>query len=137
MIYIYIYRLKSSILGYGVNDFYRFYVFPEWKYGAGENVCTSAGPYTRGLQPIEYFDALDTGTVFIQYANTDGIKYVAYHDSLEIQGRYYTEVKIFEHLTKMGEAYPQKIYWAKHIGRIRYELFNGEVWNLKEYSIKQ
>jgi len=103
---IYVYMVRSSILGYGINDFYRFYVFPEWKYGAGENVCTSAGPLTRGLQPIEYFDALDTGTVFIQYANTDGIKYVAYHDSLEIQGRYYTEVKVFEHLTKIVSSMP-------------------------------
>tara|TARA_B110000090_G_scaffold206394_1_gene255749 strand:+ start:938 stop:1597 length:660 start_codon:yes stop_codon:yes gene_type:complete len=134
---IYIYRLKSSILGYGINYFYRFFVFPEYKYGNGEEVCHTAGPYTRGLQPIEYFDGQDTGTVFQQYVMNPGIKYVEFHDSLKLLNKVYNDVKVFEYIEPYGNAYPQKIYWSKNIGRIRYELFNGEIWNLKEYSINQ
>lgn len=133
----YLYKLKSSILGYGINDFYDFRIFPEHKYAKGVDVCHSAGPYTQGLWPVEYFDAQDTGTVFQQYVMNPGMKYIAFYDTLELEGKLYHNVKVFEYIEPFENSYPQKIYWAKHIGRIRFELYNGGIWNLIEYTIKQ
>lgn len=130
------YKCKSSKIG-NVKKFRDFIVNPRMDLDPTKSWCWGGTPETRGLSPVEYFEASVIGEIIIRYANTEGIKYVAYHDSFEVRGKYYNDVKVFEHLTKMGEAFPQKIFWSKNIGRIRYELGNGEIWNLKEYSINQ
>ncbi len=131
------YRLKSSVLGYDINSFYIFQIHLQLEVNLEKSWCYAFGPYTSGTAPVEYFEANDTGEVVVRYANSNGIKYLSYHDSLAIEGKQYYKVKVFEHLSSTGPKGPRKIYWSKYIGRIRYEFFNGEVWNLIEHKVIQ
>ncbi len=65
---------------------------------------------------------------------------ILYKDSLEsykVIGVDYKQVKVFENLIKRYEKQPKIIYYAKNVGVIKKELFNGEVWELKKYFINK
>ena len=56
-------------------------------------------------------------------------------DSLTIEDNVYTEVKKFSKTKHTYNLIPEVTYYAPNVGLIRKELFNGDVWNLKEYYI--
>jgi hypothetical protein len=59
--------------------------------------------------------------------------------SLELEGRVYTSVRVFECNVPPNNTakLPKVVYYAKNVGVIQKELFNGEVWRLMNYSVKQ
>ena len=61
---------------------------------------------------------------------------VARHlDSLKIGDKIFTNVKKFTKTKHTYNLIPKVTYYAPHVGLIRKELFNGDVWNLKTYNI--
>lgn len=92
-------------------------------------------PYAISYPSIIYYTLVTIGSKIEIYAG-DEIKYENYHDSMELQGRTYYQVKEFS--TSAFSSKKQKsIFWAKNIGRIRYETFDGEIWNLINYKVEQ
>ncbi|MFM9944632.1 MAG: hypothetical protein ACKVQB_05310, partial [Bacteroidia bacterium] len=67
----------------------------------------------------------------------DELKFEKHYDSIELQGKRYYEVK--EITTTASPFGPKqiKIFWAKNVGRIRFETFGGEIWNLVNYHVLQ
>ncbi len=58
-------------------------------------------------------------------------------DSLTIKGKIFRHVKKFSKTQHTYNLIPEITYYAPNVGLIRKELFNGDVWNLKEYFINQ
>ena len=56
-------------------------------------------------------------------------------DSLTIGNEVFTKVKKFSKTRHTYNLIPEVTYYAPNVGLIRKELFNGDVWNLKEYFI--
>ena len=55
-----------------------------------------------------------------------------------INGTPYGAVRIFENLAAPSSpTQPKELWYAKNIGIIRKELFNGEVWFLDRYFVTQ
>jgi hypothetical protein len=49
----------------------------------------------------------------------------------------HTQVKVFKIEQEEYSYQPHKTYYSKHIGLVRSELFNGQVWNLIRYHVTQ
>jgi hypothetical protein len=67
------------------------------------------------------------------------ILYLDFKPTFELEGKTFENVKVFEVLDTAyeGTNLPRKTYYAKGVGLIRKELWNGQVWNLVEYSVSQ
>jgi hypothetical protein len=126
----YYFNLRSSLFKNDVKDFYRISVTLQLTANLEKFWCRVED--TSFYRPIEYFEANNTGENL-----QNAVKFFSFHDSLAIEGKQYYQVKVFEHLTNAGPKNSRKIYWSKHIGRIRYEFFNGEIWNLIEHKVIQ
>jgi len=62
------------------------------------------------------------------------VAFMKYFDSIQFNSTYYYSVKEFVS-TRFREY--KNIYWAKHIGIIKLEKPDGEIWNLINYSVIQ
>jgi hypothetical protein len=85
---------------------------------------------------IHYFDGKAKGSIVEIYAN----RRTKYSDSLAnytIEGKTYPSVKVFDMLDQGYPATPAKVYFAKNVGIIRKELWNGQVWNLIKHQVSQ
>ena len=92
-------------------------------------------PYAISYPSIIYYTLDTIGSKREIYAG-DEIKYENYNDSIELEGKIYYQVKEFS-TSAFSSKKHKSIFWAKHIGRIRFETFNGEIWNLiNHYVIK-
>ena len=49
----------------------------------------------------------------------------------------FLDVKVFKNIQQQFSYQPQKTYYARHVGLVRKELFNGQVWNLIRYKVSQ
>jgi hypothetical protein len=83
---------------------------------------------------VQFFNNVKPGTQFTFSANNE-VKYLEELESFTIDGVNYHNVRVFENLKMEDDRLPQKVYYAKNVGIIRKELFNGQVWNLKRYFI--
>ena len=63
--------------------------------------------------------------------------YTEKKDSIEFNKLKFFEVKIFENAMQIFSNQPFKTYYSKHVGLVRTELFNGQVWNLIRYKVSQ
>lgn len=90
-------------------------------------------PYGISYPAIIYY-TLDTIGSKIKIYSSDEIKYVNYKDSIELEGKTYYKVKEFS-TTAFSNKKQKSIFWAKYIGRIRFETFDGEIWNLINYHV--
>ncbi len=104
--------------------------------GGGEN--TSLGFHYTEDSPynVQYFSG--AGGVKSIYDFT-GYK-TTYKDSLasyKVNAVDFKQVKVFEKQVKNYDRQPKIIYYAKNIGVIKKELFNGDVWELKKYFINK
>jgi hypothetical protein len=103
-----------------------------------------------------WFDGARTSTKCVFFSNKsvgDTYNYwfypdnvVTYQESLPtytLEGKIYNEVMVFEsRYTGSSVPFddvrlPVKVYFAKHIGIIRKEMKNGDVWNLISHDVKQ
>jgi len=69
--------------------------------------------------------------------NTNVItEFESFRDSVQIVSKYYYEVRIYTFGKEPVDfAVSKRIYWAKNIGKIRFETYGGEVWNLVDYHV--
>jgi hypothetical protein len=85
----------------------------------------------------QYFSG-EKGVGYI-YTPNDASK-ILYKDSLAaftVNSVSYPQVKVFENLIKNYDRQPRVIHYAKNVGVIRKELFNGQIWELQRYFIKK
>jgi hypothetical protein len=66
------------------------------------------------------------------------ITYKAFYPAYTIEGKEYKDVKVFEvNISRADKRLPRRTYYAKNVGIIRRELWNGQVWNLIHHEAKQ
>jgi hypothetical protein len=96
--------------------------------------------YTEGFisnsPSLQFFDKKNPGYV-MDFADNSAVKYVGLFPSYYANGIKYEDVKAFENLIATDPNLPRKIYYARNIGAIRKELFNGQVWEIKRYHINR
>jgi hypothetical protein len=81
---------------------------------------------------INYFEAT-LGSYGVPSSNITF--YDEKRDSIFFREKFY-QVKIFTNLQQFINQ-SKKVYYANHIGLVRKELFNGQVWNLVRYHVSQ
>jgi len=98
----------------------------------GDRESNLYAKHNGGSSDMLYFDSPS----YTKDSISDGPywKYTEYVDSLSIKNETYHSIKYFSSF-KLIEY--KNIYWAKHIGIIKLEKPNGEIWNLVNYSVKQ
>lgn len=105
------------------------------KIKSNRNVGICEEQYPWFLFPNIVFFPFDTvGEIQVIW---DSIKYENFYDSISVKGRTYYDVM---EISSSSPAHPKKqksIWWAKNIGRIKWENFGGEVWQLTNYHVLQ
>lgn len=85
-------------------------------------------------RPVLFFSNQPTGYIFNPNED-DLVEYVEFLDSYTVLGTEYLDIMVFEHKKNYFLDQPKKIYYARGIGIIKKELFNGKVWQLKTSSV--
>lgn len=99
--------------------------------GMGEYTNFPVSDYVH--RNVDYFDGkIDQTALEASYT-----LYVEKRDSIEFNKLKFYEVKIFENKMQIYSDQPFKTYYAKHVGLVRTELFDGQVWNLVRYKVSQ
>jgi hypothetical protein len=80
------------------------------------------------------FDKIDENQWVWQ---NDTIKYEMFFDSITVKGKTYYDVMEISGSLPVHHKKPKRIWWAKNIGRIKWENFGGEVWELTNYHVIQ
>lgn len=72
------------------------------------------------------------------YGNME-TEYREFHNSIMLNGINYNSVKVFETMSAVpnDQRLPRIVYYARNIGIVRKELWNGQVWNLVKQNIVQ
>jgi hypothetical protein len=79
----------------------------------------------------------DPGAI-MHSAHDSELLYSQHISQLEVEGVAYDDIKVFENLNEIQNIRViYKVYHARHVGVIRKELYNGQVWNLKRYFINK
>jgi hypothetical protein len=105
-------------LGYDIINF---------SYENGTGTSNSTTPFYDAIKYIE-----------IRTSSVEKVTYQAFHPTYAIEGKTYQEVKVFESNFMWSDTrLPRKTYYAKNVGIIRRELWNGQVWNLISHEVKQ
>jgi len=99
--------------------------------GMGEYTNFPVSNYV--LSNVDYFDGKINQTAL----EAPYTLYIEKRDSIQFTDKRFFEVKIFENMKEIYSSQPHKTYYAKHVGLVRKELFNGEVWNLIRYKVSQ
>ncbi len=73
----------------------------------------------------------------MNFAEDSEVKYIGQLPSYYANGVAYTDVKVFENLIAAHTNLPRKLYFARGVGIIRKELFNGQNWELRRYHINR
>jgi hypothetical protein len=116
----------DSILGYGQP----FSSAPKmWSY-TEQRVAGASGP------PMLTFFGSDVVGESINF-NEDWITFESKIESLEINGLTFQSVRVFTHDAKIFSNQPERVYFARDVGIIKRELFNGEIWQVKKYFINK
>jgi hypothetical protein len=72
-----------------------------------------------------------------RYAEDFALIYESHAEAMDINGVTYYSVMVFKHNIMIQPNQAERIFYAKNVGVIRRELFNGEVWQLKKYFINK
>lgn len=83
-----------------------------------------------------FVSTLDTSFIYV-WTSIDQIKLKDTLTRIMIKDKSYTDIRIFENLSGSYPSHQKVIYWARHIGKIRIERADGEVWNLIDYHVSQ
>ena len=73
----------------------------------------------------------------LNYTEVDLVDYLEFLELYTVFSLEYEDVKVFEHKINYYSEQPKRVYFAKGVGIIKKELFNGEIWQLKKYFIKK
>lgn len=115
----------DSIRGYGQPSFGDENI---WMYEEEYFSTASPGSAITFLYPLNVGQRQRLGGDF-------AVSYESYLDSILLNGEKHYEVMQFRHAATMSPNHTERIYYAKNVGVIKRELFNGEVWDLKKYHI--
>lgn len=85
---------------------------------------------------IQFFNRIPAGTI-LDLTDDSQVKYIGEFVSFTAGGIEWKSVRGFENLVQTDDRLPRKIYFAKGIGVVRKELFNGQTWNLERYNINR
>ena len=85
---------------------------------------------------LQFFNKMAAGTT-LDFADDSQVKYTGELNSFTADGIEYRNVRVFENLIQTDDRLPKKIYYAKGIGVVRKDLFNGQIWNLKRHFINR
>ena len=80
-----------------------------------------------------FFAPANIGDIAPDYPN---LKYINFYDTLNINGNNFYEIRVFENLKQYNNQ-PKKFYYARNVGLIKIELFDGTIWELKKYFINE
>jgi hypothetical protein len=72
-----------------------------------------------------------------RYAEDWVITLESKEEARKINGISYSSVLVFRHNKEVSSNQAERTYYSKHVGIIRKELFNGEVWELKSHFINK
>jgi hypothetical protein len=72
-----------------------------------------------------------------RYAEDFALMYESHAEAMDINGVTYYSVMVFKHNIMIQPNQAERIFYAKNVGVIRRELFNGEVWQLKKYFVNK
>jgi hypothetical protein len=86
--------------------------------------------------PYVFFDNKSVGFEF-RYTDNITLVYEDFIPELEMNGITYSDVKVFSTNIQFFSYQSQRIFYAKDVGMIKRELFNGQVWQLKRYYINK
>jgi hypothetical protein len=87
-------------------------------------------------------DFLNTNTCYFSGkvgevgASNSDIKFIEIRDSINYEKKF-VNVKIFQNQIQEFSYQASKVFYSKHVGLLRKELFNGQVWNLIRYHVTQ
>jgi hypothetical protein len=81
-----------------------------------------------------FFDPSEIGAE-LHYAEDFRTTYAAHFNELTIGGRVYNDVRVYSHNVQYYPNQSKKIYFAKNVGIVKRELYNGEVWEVVRYNI--
>jgi hypothetical protein len=144
---VYLYKQTIAVSNYGKEIGYNAEYFSEelrsslfdTLLGGGGKPLEKAG-YSYGI--IRLKDFLNSSTYYFtghigdEEPSNGNLKFIKTLDSLNFIEKFYS-LKCFENNTEKFIYQPHKTYYAKHIGLVRSELFNGQVWNLIRYHVTQ
>jgi hypothetical protein len=91
-------------------------------------------PSKNFINFIPYYFSTGTDTINTEF---DNLTYVNYYDSIKISSSWFKAAKCFSNMDSSFPYNPKKIYLSQHIGIIRKELFNGQIWDLIRYHVSQ
>ncbi len=84
-----------------------------------------------------FFCCCDTGTLLYEYND----KFTEVLDTMLIENKLYFDVMVFDwKITNpilLDSHAVMKSYFAKNVGLIKWELYNGDIWEIVDYKINQ
>jgi hypothetical protein len=96
--------------------------------------------YTEGFlstsleRNLQFYTKHDPGST-LDFTESMRVKYTETLNTYSVNGHQYNDVKVFESTIIRDALMTRKIYYARGVGVIRKELFNGQVWNLQRYKV--
>jgi hypothetical protein len=103
------------------------------------NACAYSETYRSNIFATsnQFFSDKEIGATFTIAGGQVFTTYKEYLESYTLGKLTFQKVKVFEMNFEQDSRLPRKVYYAKNVGLIRKELWNGQVWNLVDYEVKQ
>jgi hypothetical protein len=101
-----------------------------------KNIFRERVTFPLALEDYTFLSTIDSSAVFEPYS---GYK-LQLSDTLDLFNvgiKIFQDVRIFKVNAGLHQYWQKKIYWSKHIGKIRYESGDGSIWNLIDFNVKQ
>jgi len=135
-----LYKYKSEFARQAFNSSYNQIGFVGWCY-ATDTTSSSISYYKEQLRISEtgidkVFFKGKIGEDF-ELGGSTITKYEALYDTLSVNKVVYNQVRVYTILKQSFDKQTKRVYYAKNVGLIKKELFNGEVWELKRYFINK
>ena len=101
-----------------------------------KNIFTELITFPLALEDNTFLSTTDTFVKFVPYF---GYKFQLFDtlSTYSIGANKYNDVKSFIVNKGLHQYWQKRIYWARHIGKIRYERGDGTIWNLINYKVEQ
>jgi hypothetical protein len=129
--FVLMYSLTST---YKPGDIQSFEVNPsESELANGNKTSTiSYKLQNQGRGIVNFFSNAEPGAL----SPVDNVQFVWHFDSTQIHNVVYKEIKVFESIGTLDPGQDKFTWWAKGVGVIKRQLFNGTTWSLTQYSLK-
>lgn len=103
----------------------------------GQNIGICEELYPWFLFPNIVFIPFDTVGEHRAIWENDTLRFTQFYDTLTVNGVEYYEVMELSSSLPVHAKKQKRIWWAKNVGRIKWENFGGEVWELTNHNVIQ